>query len=246
MKATKSILSLAGILAFVFALGLFGAQAADEKKEEPKKAEAKASDTAKGDMAPLPIALPKPLFIGTPKNIKSDNLEAGTGKPRGDFYAPKGCVNLASKKEVTASDSEPIQGKLDQLTDGSKEGTDGNYVEFAPKKQWVQIDLGQKSEIYAVVMWHFHSEARVYHDVIVQVSDDADFIKDVTTVFNNDHDNSSGLGIGKDKEYIETNDGKLADAKGVKGRYVRLYSNGSTSGDTNHMIEVEVWGKPIK
>jgi len=42
----------------------------------------------------------------------------------------------------------------------------------------------------------------------------------VTTVFNNDHDNTSGLGAGKDKEYIETFDGKLFDPKGVKARYV--------------------------
>jgi hypothetical protein len=38
--------------------------------------------------------------------------------------------------------------------------------------------------------------------------------------------------------------GKLVDAKGVKGRYVRLYSNGGTFAKANHYIEVEVWGKP--
>ena len=89
-------------------------------------------------------------------------------------------------------------------------------------------------------------EARVYHDVVVQVADDPDFIKDVQTVFNNDFDNSSGLGIGKDREYIEDSIGKLIDAKGVKGRYVRLYSKGNTSNDQNHYIEVEVFGKPLK
>jgi len=31
---------------------------------------------------------------------------------------------------------------------------------------------------------------------------------------------------------------------GVKGRYVRLYSNGNTANRLNHYIEVEVWGKP--
>ena len=44
--------------------------------------------------------------------------------------------------------------------------------------------------------------------------------------------------------YIETYQGKLIDAKGVKGRYVRLYSNGNTTNKMNHYIEVEVWGKP--
>jgi hypothetical protein len=31
--------------------------------------------------------------------------------------------------------------------------------------------------------------------------------------------------------------------KGTKGRYVRLYSNGSTANEMNHYIEVEVYGK---
>jgi hypothetical protein len=32
----------------------------------------------------------------------------------------------------------------------------------------------------------------------------------------------------------------------VKGRYVRLYSNGNTSNDLNHYVEVEVYGTPVK
>jgi hypothetical protein len=55
---------------------------------------------------------------------------------------------------------------------------------------------------------------------------------------------SAGLGLGKDLEYIENYLGKLIDAKGVRGRYVRLYSRGNTSNDLNHYIEVEVYGKP--
>jgi hypothetical protein len=74
------------------------------------------------------------------------------------------------------------------------------------------------------------------------VSDDKDFLKGVTTIFNNDHDNTAGLGIGKDKEYIETAEGKLFDPKGAKGRFVRLYSNGNTTNDLNHYVEVEVYG----
>ena len=97
-----------------------------------------------------------------------------------------------------------------------------------------------------MVVWHYHGSARVYHDVIVQVSDDKDFIAGVTTLYNNDHDNSSGLGLGKDKEYWDTYEGRLIDAKGVVGRYVRLYSNGSTSDDQNHYTEVEVFGLPVK
>jgi hypothetical protein len=82
--------------------------------------------------------------------------------------------------------------------------------------------------------------------VVVQVSNDADFITDVTTVYNNDLDNSAGLGIGKDMHYVDTSEGRLIDAKGVRGRYVRLYSSGNNADDLNHYIEVEVFGKPAK
>ena len=68
-------------------------------------------------------------------------------------------------------------------------------------------------------------------------------MSNVQTVFNNDHDNSAGLGIGSDMHYVETSEGKLIDAKGVRGRYVRLYSGGNSNNDLNHYIEVEVYGK---
>ena len=73
--------------------------------------------------------------------------------------------------------------------------------------------------------------------MVVQVSDDPAFSKDVTTIY----DNSA---TGKDRPYIETYLGKLIDAGGVKGRHVRLYTNGNTSNKMNHYIEVEVYGKP--
>ena len=37
----------------------------------------------------------------------------------------------------------------------------------------------------------------------------------------------------------------LIDPKGIKGRYVRLYSNGNTANDLNHYVEVEVYGTPV-
>ncbi|HXD00826.1 MAG TPA: hypothetical protein VN048_15905, partial [Verrucomicrobiae bacterium] len=89
-----------------------------------------------------------------------------------------------------------------------------------------------------------HSQARVYFDVVAQVSDDPAFTKDVTTIFNNAASNELGLGAGKDLDYIESFEGKLIDAKGVKGRYVRLYSKGNTTNKMNHYTEVEVFGKP--
>src|ERR1035438_2329056 len=165
------------------------------------------------DQMALKTDLPKPLFVGTPVPIKLPNLEpARTGK-RPDFMVPAGTVNLAKGKKVTASDSEPVVGTLDLITDGDKEGDEGSWVDLGPGKQWVQIDLKKEADIYAVLVWHFHSQARVYFDVVVQVSDDPKFEKGVTTIFDDT------TGSGKDPAYIETYEGKLIDAKGVKGRY---------------------------
>jgi len=194
----------------------------------------------------LKLKLPKPMFIGTPTNIKSANLEAVTGKSRGPFMVPVGTKLLSLKRPVKSSDMQPVIGELDMVTDGEKEGGDGYFIELGPGKQWVQLDLGASHPLHAILLWHYHSQARVYRDVVVQVSDDKDFLKGVQTIFNNDHDNSSGLGVGKDREYIEVAEGRLVDPKGVKGRYVRAYSSGNTTNDLNHYVEIEVYGTPAK
>ena len=209
---------------------------------------AAASDSALQDQEKevLKLELPKPMFVGTPTNIRTPNLERVTGKPRGAFLVPKGTVLLSSEKAVTSSDWQPVIGDLEFVTDGEKSGEDGYFVELGPSVQYVQIDLGQISALHAVLIWHYHSQARVYRDVIIQVSNDPDFVDSVNTVFNNDHDNSAGLGIGRDKEYIETNDGRLVDPRGIESRYIRLYSRGNTSNEMNHYVEVEVYGLPVK
>jgi hypothetical protein len=198
------------------------------------------------DLKPLDIKLPKPMFVGTPQNLKVANLEKPTGKPRPPFLAPAGTKNVALNKPVSSSDEAPIIGEIAMITDGDKEASDGSYVELGPMKQNATVDLGAAHTIYAIVVWHYHKQPRVYFDVVVQVSDDPNFVKDVKTVFNNDHDNTSGFGMGKDMNYIETSEGRLIDAKGVQGRYVRLNSNGNSNNDLNHYIEVEVYGKPVK
>jgi hypothetical protein len=196
------------------------------------------------DKVPLKTTLPRPLFVGTPVPLNVPNLEPPMKGKRPDFMVPAGTVNLAKGKKVTGSDDNPVVGTLDLVTDGDKAGDEGSWVELGPGKQWVQIDLAKSANIYAVLVWHFHSQARVYRDVVVQVSDDPTFKSGVTTIFNNDFKGELGLGAGKDLNYVETYQGKLIDAKGAKGRYVRLYSNGNTTNKLNDYIEVEVWGKP--
>lgn len=225
MRNNKLIVAMVTLMVLSFAFNLF----AQEEK-----------------MVPIPIKIPKPMFVGTPQNMNVPKLIKPLGKPRPPFLAPAGTKNVAFEKPVSGSDEEPIIGELDMITDGDKEAADGSYVELGPFLQYITIDLGTKNTIYAVVLWHFHKQPRVYFDVIVQVADDPDFVKNVKTIFNNDLDNSAGLGVGEDWHYVETAEGKLIDAKGVQGRYVRCYSNGNNNNDLNHYIEVEVYGKPVK
>ena len=206
-----------------------------------------AAPAADTDLAPLPLKLPNAAFKGTPENIEiTPHMEKPTGKPRPTFMAPKGVQNVAAGKKVTASDKSPMTGGPELVTDGDKSATDTTVMVMRRGTQWSQIDLGADYAIYAVVIWHAHDSPKLYRDVVVQVADDPDFIDNVRTLYNNDYDNSSGLGIGNDKEYFENNEGRLVDAKGVKARYLRCYSRGSTESAFNEYTEIEVWGLPAK
>ena len=205
-----------------------------------------AADAA-GDLAPLPLELPPAGYLGTPKNMPPDTTaEKPTGKPRPPFLAPKGVKNVALGKPVTSSDPSPITGELKQITDGKKDAFDENVVLLRKRTQWVQIDLQEEYNISVVLIWHEHKTPVVYRDVIVQVSDDPEFKTGVQTIFNNDQDNSSERGVGTDREYFEGYEGKLIDAKGVKARYVRCFTKGSTDNALNAYTEIEVYALPAK
>ncbi len=197
-----------------------------------------------GPLQKVSPKMPEPLFAGTP--LPADNTipnldKAGT-PPVLTADLPEGSKLLSMKAKVTSSCPNPFTGTLDLVTDGEKDGSDGYFVELDPGKQWVQIDLGETKEVWGLWMWHFHKAAFVYKGVVVQVSNDAD-CKNATIIYNNDYDNSVGLGVGKDNSYTETNNGRYVAGKGTKGRYVRLWSNGRYLDEMNHYIEVEIYGK---
>jgi len=202
---------------------------------------------ATAGLVPLGLELPRPVFIGTPpKPPQGTNLEPKRDGPRPPLMVPRGIANVAAGKPVTCSDREPMVGEAQMVTDGDKEAGGGSYMELAPGLQYAQVDLGAPCEVFAVAFWLYHGEARVWHDVVVQVADDGDFISNVKTLFNNDHDNSSGLGLGSDYEFYETYQGKLIPAGGVKARYVRVYTKGNTTDEMNRFTEIEVHGRPAK
>jgi hypothetical protein len=212
-------------------------------------AEKDKAPAATADRVPLILDLPRAAFVGTPPNDLQTNsyTEAyDPNKTRPPMMVPPGLKNLAPGSKLACSVTNVTPETLAKLTDGDKDAYDESVVFLRRGRQYVQMDLGSPQELFAIVIWHAHNMLKVYHDVVVQVSDDADFKQSVCVLFNNDQDNTSGLGVGTDREYFETREGKLIDAKGVKVRYLRFYSNGSTNGALNEYTEIEVYGRPPK
>jgi len=195
------------------------------------------------DTIPLTTTIPPEKIEGTPIEVKVPNLKPAASKAP-ELMVPAGTELLSKGKPVTSSDDFPIIGDLPYITDGEKDAGEGYFLELSNGLQWVQIDLEKEANIQAIWLWHFHSQRRAYHDVVVQISNDPEFASGVTTVFNNDFDNSASLGTGNDSPYIETQYGLLIPVGSIKGRFVRFYSQGNTSSDMNHYIEVEVFGTP--
>ncbi len=203
---------------------------------------------AAAELAPLPLVLPPPAMKGTPQALPTNTTALPlTSTPRPPFLAPKGVLNVALGKPVTASDTNLITGELEQITDGKKEAYEENVVTLRRGLRWVQIDLKGQFKLYAIVLWHDFTTPVVYRDVIVQVSDDPEFKTGVQTLFNNDQKNTAGLGSGPTGSTSRTPSpgaGKLIDAKGIQARYIRCYSKGSTDSALNTYIEVEACGLP--
>lgn len=195
---------------------------------------------------PLVLKLPMATLKGTPENLPSGpHIDPPSDNPPTPVQVPAGVVNVALNKPVTSSVA-PFIGELKQVTDGKKEPNDDDTIEMRKGVHWVQVDLGQSFEIHAIAMWHDHRYVQAMRDVMLQVSDDAEFKTGVTTVFNNDVDNSAGMGVGTDREYFEMKFGRVVPAKGVKARYVRAYTRGSNQSALNCWQELEVYALPAK
>lgn len=155
-------------------------------------------------------------------------------------------VNLSQGKAVTYStirSGESSGTPPSYLTDGDTSLTHLVAVGNANQLVYVTIDLGQTSTIQRLKMWHYWGDGRTYHDVIVQLSSTANFSSDVTTVFNNDANNSAGFGIGPDAEYKETSAGKeLVLPSAISARYARFFIGGNTVNGFNHYVELQVFG----
>ena len=202
------------------------------------------TNSSSENLVPLKLKLPSPVFVGTPKNAPAGaNLEAVSSQPPPPLLVPADVKNIAPGKKITCSDKQATADTLAKLTDGDKEGEEDSIVQLRKGLQWVQFDLGAPRQLFAIALWHAHDQPKIFRSVIVQTADDQDFTENVRTLFNNDTDNSAGLGVGPDHQYFETFQGKLIDAKGARARYLRLYSHGSTDSALNEYTEVEIYGR---
>jgi hypothetical protein len=205
---------------------------------------AKGTASSEGKLVPLVLKLPDAAFKGTPPNVDFGNVEPyDPDKPRPPMLVPAGLKNVAAWSKVTSSDTNVPAEQLAKITDGDKDPSDQSIMILRKGTQWVQLDFGKSQELFAIVIWHAHNAVKVYRDVVVQVADDANFKENVRTLFNNDQDNSSNLGVGTDREFFETREGKLINAKGAKARYLRAYSKGSSEGSLKEYTEIEVYGR---
>ena len=208
--------------------------------------EQRASPDSQGehDKVPLGIEYPSEALAFTPKPLPRWPGLIPSPKQAPVFLVPKGTVLLSRGKKVSSSDSNPIIGSLELITDGVRRVGEGYYVELMEGTQWVQIDLEKSAELHAIVVWHDYEGDFAYRGVAIQISDDPKFQAGVITVYNNDYDNTLKFGKGFDPPYQESGFGLIADAKGTKGRYIRLYSSGSSVSDVNRYTEVSVFGMP--
>ena len=107
-------------------------------------------------LVPIKLEFPKPMFIGTPHNLKVKNLQKPLGKPRPAFLAPVGPKNIALGKPIYSSDDFPVIGEIEMITDGDKNADEGSFVELGPFLQDVTIDLEDNYKMFAFVFLHYH------------------------------------------------------------------------------------------
>lgn len=141
---------------------------------------------------------------------------------------------------------------LAKLVDGDRQASNYLLIDATAGPKWVQLDLGESFDVTRVnVLNDFNpSEPRTGRDIIVQLSNDPSFANGVTTVFNNDTDNTAGQGAGTDASYLEPTDGSgktVTLSSPVNARYVRSWANGHVRSSNNSVqtvntpVEVEVY-----
>jgi|GEM_PF-3600447 len=164
--------------------------------------------------------------------------------------APTTYNAAAGKTGITTNGTIANGAPLSYLTDGDRHNQSYVLIALDGSPRWVQVDLGKEVPIVELNLVNDYSTSRTGRDIIMQLSNDPSFATGVTTVFNNDADNSSGLGIGTDAEYLEPSDGSgktVTLSEPVLAQYVRVWSYGHLrTGETDYRpvntpVEIEVY-----
>lgn len=169
-------------------------------------------------------------------------------------------VKAAWTKDGADAECNKNDRPVTMAVDGNK-GTTDNFGEFGSNDKadssYLQVDLGAVYELTDVNLWRYwNGGKREYKNTVIVASEDEKFDKDNDTViFNADKDNKHGFGVGDGEPYKESKDGKkFPVTTGTRARYVRVYMCGNTdvnnqgnptTGNTNHIVELEVMGKNL-
>lgn len=217
----------------------------------------------KDSVAAAAITLGGEGFYGS---MKAEVLDAALGYDQvaaklqtetpDDPEIPDGGTNLALNKPVTAlwtadgtnaanSTARPVR----MAVDGNKTDGAGNYAEFGSDNSgasaYLQVDLEEVKSVSGINLYRYWQDNRTYRGTVIELSETADFDGVVYQVYNSDAAGTlHGRGRGSDSTYAETSGGlHLTLTAPVNARYVRVYMCGSSSGNTNHINELEVLGR---
>ena len=126
------------------------------------------------------------------------------------------CVNVARGKSATSA----------LITDGNTATT--SFYDAGTGVKSVQVDLGSAQKISVIKVWHYYADGRTYNQTKTEVSTDG---TNWVTVFDSA---SSGT-------YVETSSGRTTSFPVQDVRYIRDWTNGSTSNTSNHWVEIQAF-----
>ncbi len=192
----------------------------------------------------LPVTgAPKPISVPSLRVTKVRfTIEAAVGDAPGlAEFAVLGLAPAyqAGNLATGAAISGLVAGQSARVNDGVI--APGAEAAAALTGEHALLDLGGQYYVGGLTVWHAFGDGRRYRDVVFELADNPAFT-DSTIVFNNDADNSLGLGAGTDAMYEESSAGKQVLFAPVPARYLRLWSRGNTVNDASHLTEVEVYG----
>ncbi len=171
----------------------------------------------------------------------------------GEYYISDRSENIALNAPVSFYNkdfTETMQAYNDQGTSKGREATDGAHNPFAEVyvkgEGWAVVDLGSVQSIDKIITSFWNNWT--FKNVIVQLSETADFANP-TTVYNSnkadsaEYDNT--LPSGSSPDWVDTfGKGKTISFAPVNARYVRVYNVGTGAGGLNGFSvwqEIEVF-----